>query len=107
MSQTPVTAVEVVVDPAGAVVTVVGDLDIASAQQFMDRTFLVLDREPGDLTVDLNGVAFCDSSGITALIKLRRRCDERGWRLHTINVQPAVRRIVVDFGGLGDYLNVR
>jgi anti-anti-sigma factor len=66
----------------------------------------VLERERGEITVDVASVNFCDSSGITALIKLRRRCDERGWHLRTVNLQPAVRRIVVDFGGLRAYLNV-
>jgi len=58
------------------------------------------------LTLDLTGVGFCDSSGISVLVKLRQLCDQRGWLLRTVNLQPAVRRIVVDFGGLGDYLNV-
>jgi anti-sigma B factor antagonist len=100
------TAVDVTTDPTGATVKVEGDLDLASAPLVMDRTLPVLDPAGGELTLDLTGVGFCDSSGITALIKLRQRCDESGWRLRTVNLQPSVRRIVVDFGGLGDYLNV-
>jgi anti-sigma B factor antagonist len=100
------TAVNVVTDSTGATVAVEGDLDLASAPLLMDRAARVLDPGGGELTIDLAGVAFCDSSGITALIKLRQRCDERGWRLRMINLQPPVQRIVVDFGGLGDYLNV-
>src|SRR5262245_1080699 len=105
MSQIP--GVSVDVQSAAVTVTLVGDLDIGSAQKVMDAVLPVLDQyESRDMTLDLTGVEFCDSSGMTALIKLRKRTAESGWRLHTVNLQPAVRRIVVDFGGLGDYLNV-
>jgi anti-anti-sigma factor len=101
-------AVDVAADPAGATVKVAGDLDLSSAQQFMDSTLSVPERYSGsELTVDMTAVGFCDSAGLAALIKLRKRCDEVGWRLRTVNLQPALRRIVVDFSGLGNYLNVQ
>ena len=101
-------AVDVATDAAGATVTVAGDLDLASAQHFMDRTMPVPEHSHGsELTVDLAAVRFCDSAGIFALIKLRQQCDEQGWRLRMINLQPALRRVVVDLSGLGDYLNVQ
>jgi anti-anti-sigma factor len=108
MSQIPrVTAVDVAIHSTGAIVTVVGDLDLASAQPFLDGALPAVDRARGDLTVDLSGVGFCDSSGLTALIKVRQRCTERGSQFRTVNLQPPVRRVVVDYGGLGDYLNVQ
>ena len=108
MSQTHGIAVDVVADTEGATARVSGDLDLSTAQPFLDRTLPVPDRHPGSqLTVDLAAVSFCDSAGIAALIKLRQRCEERGWQLRTVNLQPALRRILVDFSGLGDYLNVQ
>jgi anti-sigma B factor antagonist len=101
------TVVDVATDSGGVTLTVDGDLDLASARLVMDRATPVLPPGGGELTVDLAGVGFCDSSGITALIKLRQLCDQSGWQLRTVNLQEAVRRIVVDFGGLGDYLNVQ
>ena len=101
------TVVDITTDSGGATLRVDGDLDLASAPLLMDRAVPVLGPGGGELTVDLTGVGFCDSTGIGALIKLRQRCDQSGWRLRTVNLQPPVRRIVVDFGGLGDYLNVR
>ena len=101
------TVVDITTNPAGATLTVDGDLDLASAPLVMARTAPVLHRGSGELTLDLTGMGFCDSTGITALIKLRQLCDQSGWRLRTVNLQEAVRRIVVDFGGLGEYLNVR
>lgn len=100
------TVVDITTDPAGATLTVDGDLDLASAPLVMDRTAPVLRQGGGELTLDLAKVGFCDSTGITALIRLRQLCDQSDWRLRTVNLQDTVRRIVVDFGGLGDYLNV-
>jgi anti-anti-sigma factor len=94
-------------DTSGVTVTLVGDLDLAGAQKLTDRTSSLLHRdERCDMTLDLAGVEFGDSAGIAAPVALRKRCAERGWNPRTINLQPAVRRIVVDFGGLGADLNV-
>jgi anti-sigma B factor antagonist len=100
------TAVDVIRNSTGATLKVEGDLDLASAPLVMDRAIPIVDPGGGELTLDLTGVGFCDSSGISVLVKLRQLCDQRGWLLRTVNLQPAVRRILVDFGGLGDYLNV-
>jgi anti-anti-sigma factor len=99
--------VDVVVTGRGATVQVAGDLDIASAPELASATLPLPDREGLEITVDLGAVGFCDSSGIGALVRLRQRCEESGWRFETINAQPAVRQILVDYTGLGPYLNVR
>ena len=94
-------------DTTDVTVTFVGDLDLAGASKLMERALPLLDREEGrQMTLDLAGVEFCDSSGITALVELHKRSAERGSQLRVVNMQPAVRRVVVDFAGLGDYLNV-
>ena len=56
--------------------------------------------------VDLSDATFLSSIGISALVRLRQRCDKQGWVMRVVNPQPAVRRVLVDFTGLGDYLNV-
>ena len=74
----------------------------------MDRTLSIPDDRSGsELTVDMTAVGFCDSAGIGALVTLRHRCDERGWRLRVVNLQPPLRRMLVEFSGLGEYLNVQ
>jgi anti-anti-sigma factor len=79
-----------------------------SAPYFMDHTLPLPDDHPGaELTIDMAAVGFCDSAGIGALVTLRHRCDERGWRLRLVNLQPALRRMLVEFSGLGEYLNVQ
>jgi anti-sigma B factor antagonist len=91
----------------GVTVAVQGDLDLAGAPEFSTAVARLDDRAPGqEVTVDLTGVGFCDSAGISALVALRQRCDGHRWLLRTIGAQPAVRRILVDFTGLGEFLNV-
>lgn len=72
------------VESTEAVVTVSGDLDLASVPRLDDELagVLALDGESGPglerIVVDLSGVDFVDSSGLTALIKANRRAKEGG-----------------------------
>ena len=63
-----------------AVVTVSGDLDLATVPRLDDELAGVLagDHAVERLVVDLSGVDFVDSSGLTALIKSNRRAKEDG-----------------------------
>lgn len=63
-----------------AVVTVSGDLDLATVPRLDTELAGVLAGDPGveRVVVDLSGVDFVDSSGLTALIKSNRRAKEDG-----------------------------
>ncbi|MGZ3103296.1 STAS domain-containing protein [Streptomyces sp. H72] len=57
--------------PAGPVLSIFGDLDYATAGRLRELV-TTLTLRPGQLLVlDLAGMRFCDSSGITALIVAR------------------------------------
>ena len=79
--------------PTGPVLTVVGDLDHASA----DRLRIAVDGvalQAGELlTLDLSGLDYCDSSGITALLVARNRVHARAAELAVSNVPVATARI--------------
>jgi anti-sigma B factor antagonist len=92
---------------SGYAMTLFGELDIATAPILADRVDDMRPEDGGELTLDLTGLTFCDSAGVTALVRLRQWCERVGWTIQTINVGPTVRRILVDFTGLGGYLNVR
>ncbi|MFI1417455.1 STAS domain-containing protein [Streptomyces sp. NPDC020731] len=63
---------------AGPVVEVVGDLDFIHAPA-LSRCVETTALKPGQcLIVDLAGLEFCDSSGITALIAVHRYASVRG-----------------------------
>ncbi len=98
--------VEVASHPAGLTLSVSGDLDLGTSPILGLRVAQLRADRGADLIVDLSGCDFCDSAGVSALIALRKRCDQEGWRLKIVHAQLAVRRMLVDFTGVGDYLNV-
>ncbi|MFJ9243478.1 STAS domain-containing protein [Streptomyces sp. NPDC101776] len=57
--------------PAGPVVELTGELDYDSSSQVRDLLPGLVLQEGQQLVVDLAGVTFCDSSGITALLAAR------------------------------------
>jgi anti-sigma B factor antagonist len=80
--------------PTGPVLAVSGDFDHDSADQF--RTAVgALPLQPGQLlTVDLSELAFCDSSGITALIATRNHTHAHNADITLTHVPPATIRIL-------------
>lgn len=50
----------------------VGELDMSSADDLLRAVAGALE-EPGDLTLDMSGLAFIDSSGLRALIEISQR----------------------------------
>ncbi|MFI0829630.1 STAS domain-containing protein [Streptomyces roseolus] len=62
----------------GPVMEIVGDLDHAHAPE-LRRELDALVLRPGERPVlDLSGMTFCDSSGITAMIAARSRAEASG-----------------------------
>ena len=91
--------------PTGPVVRLVGELDLGTAAGFAG-TADPLVAAGVTLTVDLTDLAFCDSAGVTALVRLRKACDRTGGRLVVTN-PPAQVRYVLEVNGLMEYLDVR
>ena len=54
-----------------------GEMDLASKEAFNDALVLEIDQD-GDLTLDLSGLTFIDSTGVQALIKAAENLHERG-----------------------------
>ncbi|MGW8065221.1 STAS domain-containing protein [Streptomyces ziwulingensis] len=57
--------------PTGPVLEILGDLDYATADQLRDLLTSLTLRPGQRLVLDLAGMEFCDSSGVTALIVAR------------------------------------
>lgn len=77
MTGTPF-SVTTVTTTAGAVVTVEGELDVATAPRLRTGVAALALAPGGLLVVDLAGVTFCDSSGISALIAARNVAEAAG-----------------------------
>jgi anti-sigma B factor antagonist len=71
-----------------------GDLDLANSQLLRDELLTTLGNEIDRLTLDLSGLDFVDSSGIAALVVVRKCAIERDVELAFESVQPQVRRVL-------------
>jgi anti-sigma B factor antagonist len=62
----------------GAVVRLSGELDFRTVSGLVSRAEEGLAARLASLAVDLSGVAFCDSTGLRALVRLARKAAELG-----------------------------
>jgi anti-anti-sigma factor len=63
-------------DDGVATVTVCGEIDISTAGTFSARLAEVARMNPQQLVIDMAGVGFMDSSGLHAVIRVRRALPE-------------------------------
>lgn len=75
----------------GAVVTVYGELDMATAPQLKET--LERDTEEGqDVEIDLRACKFIDSTGVAVLVATGSRLKGEGAKLRILGVRERVRR---------------
>src|SRR5258705_13807465 len=58
------------------VIAVNGELDMSTAPDLLDAVSMLIDSGQRRLVLDLDGLTFCDSAGISAFFRLRRRLGE-------------------------------
>ena len=87
------------------VVTVRGQLDIDSAAVLNTTLDQVLDRPVPRIVVDLSGVEFCDSTGLSAFVVGHRRAAEAGGWVRLAAPSPWLTRLL-DTVGLSRRLDV-
>lgn len=75
-------------------ITVVGEVDVATAPQLKDALLAVVDAGAASLRVDLAEVAFIDSAGLGVLIGALKRVREGGGTIELVGLQPAPRKVV-------------
>lgn len=92
-------AVSVVHGSGGLRLVVSGEVDVVSAGRFREHLAAALDSAPAALTVDLGGVTFLDSTGLSALVYAHNRARDEGIDLTVADPQPQVRRLL-DVTGL-------
>jgi anti-sigma B factor antagonist len=99
--------VEITVEPegGGVVVRVAGEVDIATSPALRDACLGAVEQG-GDVVLDLAGVTFLDSSGISVLVQARQRLDSLGRRLEIRAASRPVRR-VLELAGLDATLGLR
>ena len=84
-----------------------GRFDASVSFDFFAMASKAMLRFPNqDITVDLGGVSYVDSSAIGKLINFSQQLSEKGRRLIIVNCQPEVRKIL-DMMGIAKLMAVR
>jgi anti-sigma B factor antagonist len=88
-------------------ISVTGEIDLHTAKDFADRVIGHVANvvDGGTLTLDLAGVPYCDSMGISALLRIRQACRQAGCRLILANLSPPV-QTVLTISGLNAWLDI-
>ncbi|MGD0605561.1 MAG: STAS domain-containing protein [Streptosporangiaceae bacterium] len=76
------------------VISVTGELDIATADQAYAYISEVIDRWQVPVTVDLSGLSFCDASGLGVLAKAARHARQAGRQLRLTSARPSLLKIM-------------
>jgi anti-sigma B factor antagonist len=76
------------------VVSVSGELDIATAEQAYAYISEVIDSWPTMISVDLSGLTFCDASGLGVLAKIARHARQAGRQLRLTSARPSLLKII-------------
>ncbi|MDA0564636.1 STAS domain-containing protein [Streptomonospora sp. S1-112] len=77
-----------------AVVTVRGEIDLYTAPQLQSGLLNALEDGARRLVVDMSGVEFCDSTGMSVLLSALKRAREHKGTLELVAPKPAVRKIL-------------
>ena len=86
------------------VVSVAGELDMATAPRLQDQITDLLDRGRNRLVFNLAEVSFCDSTGLSVFVRAKNSCEEAGGEVRLAAPQRGVLRIL-EVSGLVDVLN--
>jgi anti-anti-sigma factor len=92
-------------DDGRCVLSVTGEFDLAVVDEFLEHALACLDRAQG-IDVDLGGVSFIDSSGLGALVRVRKEAAARGKTLTLVDVSAATHRLL-EITGLQQAFDIR
>ena len=92
-------------DPSGLVVTVSGELDIATAPALRDRLTAAIDAGTRRLVIDLSAISFLDSVALATIVHAKQRLPEDGKLALAIDPSSYV-MLVFESGGLPKVLDL-
>jgi len=76
------------------VISVTGELDIATAERAYDYISDIIDGRPASVSVDLSGLTFCDASGLGVLARIARHARQAGRQLRLTAARPSLLKIM-------------
>jgi len=95
---------ECAVGAAAVVLRVAGEIDIETAPAFDAEILRIIEAQPERVLIDLSGVEFIDSTGLSALIRADQSATANGQQLSLSGGSSQVRRLF-ELTGLFDRLN--
>lgn len=91
------------IDAPARRITLAGELDVATAPLLLDAANLLSVEDPAPVVVDLTAVSFVDSSGLGAIVRLRKRLLAGGGDVVVTGATGAALR-TFELGGLQSLL---
>ena len=85
-------------DGPTATVTMPGEIDINNAGRIRDELLWLVNEGAATLIVDMSATTFCDSSGVSALVRAFKRAKAGGTEMRLVVDSPAVLRILTITG---------
>lgn len=85
------------------VISVVGELDVATTPLVAPTLHAALDEKTSAVIADFSGVSFCGSSGLALLVTCHQRAGENGGRFLLAGCRRAVLR-ALEVTGMLDFL---
>ena len=92
-------------DPSGLVVTVCGELDIATAPALRDRLDAAIEAGTRRLVIDLSALSFLDSVALATIVHAKQRLPEDGRMALAVDPSSYV-MLVFESGGLSQVLDL-
>jgi anti-sigma B factor antagonist len=74
--------------------TASGEIDHDSQSVLGDAAATALDRGPNQIVIDLTGVSFCDSGGLSLFVRMHQQVAARGGSVHLAALQDPVRQVI-------------
>lgn len=73
-------------------IRVEGEVDLSNAS-LLEEKITEADRGEKNVLLDLEGLEFIDSTGLTVIVRLGKRIKERGGELSIAIVKPSIRKL--------------
>jgi anti-sigma B factor antagonist len=76
-----------------AVVSMPAEIDVSNAASVLERLWSILEREPVTVIVDMTLTTFCDSAGVSAIVRACKRAAAQQAEMRLVAPTRAVRRL--------------
>jgi len=83
-----------VTTPGEVILTLAGELDLASAEEAFAYVRDAIDRHDGPVVLDLSWLSFCDARGLGTLVRMSRYAEQAGRTLRLISPRPQLAKII-------------